>query len=150
MKKKFEIHWSHLIAVALLAGYFIGSKANAVHAFTKTNSIETFIQLYTFGITFGCMFLYIFSHDKFIPFAREIEKKERQKEGKYLNKYKHHGKVLATFLIGGIGGPVFASLTARLLLNKYGFKKYLVVILANIPSTILSLGIGKGLLGLIQ
>lgn len=127
-----------------MGGYFVLSKVNLAHALLNENSVVSFLQIYLFGIFFACIFLYIFSHDKFFPIAREIEKEEKRKERKYLSKYLHHGKLLATFLIGVAGGPVFSSLTARLLLNRYWYK-YLVVLVANIPSTIITLGLGHGI-----
>lgn len=144
---KVKLHWVHLIAVLVLGGYFVLSKVNLVNALSNKNTILAFWQIYLFGIFFACLFLYIFSHDKFSPVAREIEKEEEKKEKKYLKKYIHHGKLLATFIIGIIGGPVFSSLTARILLNNYWYK-YLIVIIANVPSTILTTGLGKSLVTL--
>ncbi|MFZ3301628.1 MAG: hypothetical protein WA152_02875 [Microgenomates group bacterium] len=143
-KPKSKFHWTHLIAVGLLALYFIISKINLAHALSSQNTFIAFLQIYFFGIIFACLFLYIFSHDKFFPVAKEIEKEEEKKEKKYLAKYLHHGKVLATFLIGVIGGPVFSSLTARLLINNHWYK-YLIIIIANIPSTIATLSFGQGI-----
>ena len=143
--KKFEIHWTHLIAVIVLVGYFFVSKINMIHAISKRDAIQSFLQLYLFGVFFACLFLFIFSHEKFFPFAKDIEKNEQKNEKKYIKKYLHHGKVLGTFLIGAIGGPVFSSLTARMFLNNFRFK-YLVIILANIPSTLFTLGVGWGIL----
>lgn len=145
IKKHHHFHWIHLIAVFILGGYFVLSKVNLVNALTKETIFISFIQIYLFGIFFACLFLYIFSHDKFSPVAKEMEREEEKKEKKYLKKYMHHGKILATFLIGAIGGPVFSSLTARLLLNNYSFK-YLLVILANIPSTVFTVGIAHGVI----
>lgn len=147
IKSKNKLHWSHLLAVGVLAFYFIASKINLAHALQYQNTAISFLQIYLFGVFFAVLFLYIFSHEKFFPIATEIEKSEEKKEKKYLKKYIHHGKVLATFLIGILGGPVFSSLTARLLLNNHWYK-YLVVIVANIPSTILTTGLGKSLVTL--
>lgn len=145
VKNKFKFHHSHIIAVAVLAGYFLISKAHTIQAMRSGNVLTSFIQLYLFGIFFACLFLYVFSHDKFFGFAKDIEKTESKKEKKYLNKYLHHGKILGTLIIGSIGGPVFSSLTARILLNDYWYK-YLIVILANIPSTIITVGLGTGII----
>lgn len=141
--KHSHFHWVHLVAVFILGGYFVLSKVNLLNALARESLFERFLQIYLFGIIFACIFLFLFSHEKFFPFAREMEKTQSKKEKKYLKKYIHHGKVLGTFIIGTIGGPVFSSLTARLLLNTYHFK-YLLVILCNIPSTILTVGIGSG------
>lgn len=144
-KSKLRVHWTHLFAVGLLTAYFVISKVNVAHALSSKNTVFTFWQIYLFGIFFACLFLFLFSHEKFFPVAREIEKEEEKKEKKYLAKYIHHGKILATFLIGVIGGPVFSSLTARLLINNLWYK-YLIVIVANIPSTILTTGLSNGIL----
>lgn len=139
-----KLNWMHLTAIAILIGYFSFSKLNLAHALLNENKIFSFLQIYSFGIFFACLFLFLFSHEKFFPIAKEIEKEEEKKEKKYLKKYIHHGKVLATFIIGTIGGPVFSSLTARLLLNNTNFLKYFIVILANIPSTVFTVGIANG------
>lgn len=144
-----RFHWTHLFAICVLAVYFIASKINLAHALGNQNTLFVFMQIYLFGIFFACLFLYIFSHDKFFPIAREIEKEEEKKEKRYLAKYLHHGKVLATFLIGVLGGPVFSSLTARLLINDHWYK-YLIIILANIPSTVITAGFGKSLVAILN
>lgn len=145
--KKARLHWVHIFAVLILGGYFVLSKINLINGLTKDLLIVSFLQLYLFGTFFACLFLFIFSHEKFFPFAKEIEKKQEKREKAFLKKYIHHGKVLGTFIIGIVGGPVFSSLTARLLLNNYPFK-YLLIILANIPSTILTVGIGSGVVSI--
>lgn len=142
--KKSKLHWTHLIAVAVLAFYFIVSKINLAHAFLNSNMLKTFTQLFIFGTVFSFVFLYIFSHEKFFPFAKEIEKKEEAKEKNYLKRYLKHGKIFATFLIGVIGGPVFLSITTRLLLNNFRFR-YLFVAITSFVSTIVTLSAGKGL-----
>ena len=79
-----KIHWTHLFAVGLLTVYFVMSKVNLAHALGNQNTFLIFMQIYLFGIFFACLFLYIFSHDRFFPIAREIEKREEKKEKKYL------------------------------------------------------------------
>lgn len=144
-----KLHWTHLVAIGLLTFYFVVSKINLAHALSNRNLYFSFLQIYLFGIFFACLFLFIFSHEKFFSFAKEIEKREEKKEKKYLSKYVRHGKVLATFLIGVLGGPIFSSLTARMLINNHWYK-YLVVIVANIPSTILTVGLGKSLITILN
>lgn len=143
-KHKLKIHWTHLFAVGLLTAYFVMSKVNLAHAFLKDDLISTFVQLFTFGTIFSFVFLYIFSHEKFFPFAKEIEKREEEKEKSYLKKYIKHGKMIATFIIGVVGGPVFLSLTTRLLLNGFRFR-YLFVLVTSFVSTLFTLGAGSGL-----
>lgn len=145
--KHHHFHWIHFFAGLVLGSYFVLSKVNLAHALLNKNAVESFLQIYTFGIFFGCLFLYIFSHENFFPFAKDIEKKEMKKEKKYLKKYINHGKILTTFIIGVIGGPVFSSLTARLLLNKNSYK-YLIVIVSNLLSTVITVGLTKPFVGL--
>lgn len=147
IKKKFNFHWTHLAAVAILAGYFIISKLNLAHALSNQNLFISFIQLFAFGTIFTYLFLYIYSHEKFFPFAREIEKKEESKEKGYLKKYLHHGKMLATFLIGIVGGPIFLSLTIRLLLNNFRYR-YLYVFIISFFSTVFTFILGKGFINI--
>lgn len=143
-KKNSHFYWIHLIAVFILGGYFVISKINLVNALTKENLIISYLQLFIFGTIFTYLFLYLFSHEKFFPFAKEIEDKEKEKEKKYLSKYLHHGKLLGTFLIGVVGGPIFLSLTTRLLLNNFKHK-YLFIFVTSFVSTLVAFGIGKGL-----
>lgn len=140
-----KLHWTHFAAVGLLAIYFIISKVNLVSAIANQNLINSFLQLFIFGTIFTYLFLFIFSHEKFFTFAKEIEKEETKKEKKYLSKYLHHGKILGTFIIGVLGGPVFLSLTTRLLLNSLKYK-YLFILFTSFISTLLTFVVSKGLL----
>jgi hypothetical protein len=133
------------VAVAVLGIYFVVSKINTAQAFLNANFVNSFFQLFIFGTVCTYIFLFIFSHEKFFPFVKEIEKKEEKKEKKYLKKYLHHGKVLGTFIIGVLGGPVFLSLTTRLLLNTFKYK-FIFVFITSFFSTLLTLSIGKGIL----
>lgn len=146
-KKSSSLHHIHFIALSILVLYATLSKINYIHALANQSLLTIFFQLYVYGAFFGVLFLYIFSHEKFFSFAHELEKVEHKKEKKYLAKYMHYGRVLSTFIIGTAGGPIFGSLSARLLLSKYRYK-YWVVLLANISSTFIAMGIGKGTLHL--
>lgn len=138
-----RFHWIHLIAVVVLSTYFVLSKINLVYALKNNNFISSFLQLFIFGTFFTYLFLYLFSHEKFFPLAKEIEDKEKKKEKIYLKKYIHHGKILGTFIIGIIGGPIFLSLTTRLLLSRFKYK-YLFVFITSFVSTLFTFAIGKG------
>jgi len=139
-----KLHRIHLIAVFILGSYFVLSKINLVHALSNPNFVISFLQLFIFGIFFSYLFLYIFSHEKFFPFAKELEEKEKPKENIYFRKYLHHGKVLGTFIIGVIGGPIFLSLTVRLLLYRFKHKN-LLVLLTIFVSTLFIFFVGKEL-----
>ena len=79
---------------------------------------------------------------------KEVEKEEKGKERIFLSRYLHHGKIAATLIIAAIGGPIFAALTIRLILSKYKYQLALVAI-GNIISTLITVGIAKGLLDFI-
>lgn len=142
--KKSRFHWVHLIAVFILGSYFVLSKVNLVNALTRDNLVNSFFQMFIFGLFFTYLFLYLFSHENFFPFAKEIENKEKSKEEKLLKKYIHHGKVIGTFLIGLVGGPVFLSLTTRLLLNNFRYK-YVFIFITILISTFIIFSISTGL-----
>ena len=144
VSKHHHFHWIHLIAVFILGGYFVLSKVNLVNALTRETVIASFcnyIYLEYFSLAYFCFF----SLMRNFFLLQKIWKEKSLKMKKIFKKYLHHGKVIGTFVIGAIGGPVFSSLTARLLLNNYPFK-YLLIILANIPSTIFTVGIARGLI----
>lgn len=141
--KHSHFHWVHLIAVFTLGGYFVLSKVNLIYALKNNNFISSFLQLFIFGTFFTYLFLYLFSHEKFFPFAKEIEDKEKKKEKLYLEKYIHHGKILGTFIIGIIGGPLFLSLTTRLLLSRFKYK-YSFVLITSFVSTLFTFAVGTG------
>ena len=85
-----HFHWIHLIAVSILGIYFVLSKINLAYSLANRNTMLAFLQVYLFGIFFACLFLYIFSHERFFSIAREIKKTEEKKEKKYLKKYFHY------------------------------------------------------------
>lgn len=148
VNKKLNLHWIHFVAGLVLGSYFLLSKVNTLYALTNKNYLTSFLQLFIYGLIFSYIFYFIFSHDNFFAFAKEIEKKEQKKEKKYLNKYLHHGKVIATFLIGIVGGPVFLALTLRLLINNYRHK-YIFIFITCFFSTLITFFLGKGILKLI-
>jgi uncharacterized membrane protein len=108
--------------------------------------VESFLGPFIFGVLTSFIFLYLFSHEDFFHFIKEVEKKEERKEEEYLRKYKHLGKIAAVLAIGAIGGVIFAALTVRLLLINYKYR-YLILLISMFFSTIFTVGVAKGLLG---
>lgn len=105
---------------------------------------------FVFGVIAGCIFMYLLSHEDFFHFMKEVEKVEKKTENKLVKKYIHHGKILATFLIFSLSGPVFGTITARLLIPKYRYWFWLLFV-GNFISTLITVGIAKGLLvGLVR
>lgn len=135
----------HLQAVIFLVFYAIFSKTVFIKSVADENIMVSFFVPYIFGIVAGNGFLYLFSHQDFFHFMKEVERIENKNEKKLLNKYKHFGKILTTLIIATVGGPVFSALTIRLLLNNAWYK-YLLIIVGNIPSTIFTVSLAKGLM----
>lgn len=104
-----------------------------------------FIQM-ALSAAFAAIFLYLFSHEDFFRFAKVIEKKESEKEKKYIKKYLHLGKHLAVLVIGILAGPLFAALSARFLIPHSPYR-YLLVIIASSVSSLIWLGFLRGTVG---
>lgn len=133
----------HLKALLFLGIYLVISKAISLHSIINPSLVESFLFPYLYGTSAGIIFLYLYSHEDFFHFIKEVEYIEDRKEKQYLHKYLHFGKIASIIIIGTVGGPLFSSFTARLLIpgRNYG---YILIAAANLPSTLIHLGIFKG------
>lgn len=146
-KKLSKIKGVHLQAVLVLIVYLVLSKINLVASSASGLWWISFFGPFAFGALAGLTFLYLFSHEDFFPVAREIEKKEKKEEEKWRVRLAHHSKVFICLAVGTLTSPVLSSLTARLLIHKHKFwYKYAVVVLGEIFSTVLYVGLIKGLI----
>lgn len=134
----------HLQAVFFLILYSIISKSIFIKSISSENNIIAFLVPYLFGVVAGMVFLYLFSHEDFFHFIKEVEQMQSKKENNFLKKYRHYGKVICTLVVAAVGGPVFAALTIRLLLNRYKYKYFLIAV-GNITSTIIHVSTARGL-----
>ncbi len=135
----------HIKAFIAWAIYAIFTKGVFLYGVSKsTPAIVAFSVNILFSAFFAIIFLYIFSHEDFFKFGREIEKKNLKKEKKWLDRLKHHGKIATATLIGMLGGPLFAALTLRLLLPRLP-SKYILVGAIAVLSAALALAIGRGI-----
>ncbi len=134
----------HLQALLFLVVYNFLSKFIFIKSLLSKSLLVNFFGPYIFGIAAGFVFMYLLKHEDFFHFMKEVEVIEKKAERKMLHKYLHHGKVMATFLITAISGPVLGVITTRLLLPKYR-KWFLILVLGNFVSTILTVGLAKGL-----
>lgn len=141
VKKKRFFSGIHLKAIVFLIVYSLLSKTIFLKSIATKDPLISFFGPYLFGIFAGMFLLYILNHDDFFSFAKDIERLEKKKERDLIKKYKHLGKILGTLVISALGGPIFAALTIRLLLNKAWYKYYLIA-LTNIASTVLTVSIG--------
>ena len=135
----------HLHAILFLVIYTIISKAVFIKAIVSPNITVVFLVPYIFGVVAGVIFLYLLNHEDFFQFMKDVEKEERGKENTYLKKYLHYGKVLSALIIGVVGGPVFAAITIRFLLNKLWYK-YVILAVGNIGSTLIFVSLTRGAL----
>jgi hypothetical protein len=133
----------HLQAVVFLLMYSVISKSIFIKSISSVDNMVAFLVPYVFGVVAGFLFLYLFSHEDFFHFARDVEKMESKREYGLLKKYKHYGKVVCTLIIATLGGPVFSALTIRLLLNNYKHK-FLILAIGNIPSTLTHVVVARG------
>jgi len=146
-KNKPLIRTIHFKTLIFLAIYIIISKIIFIRSVAHANIFISFLGPFFFGLIATYVFLYLFSHEDFFHFMRAVEKEEKPKEDSYIAKYHHHGRILATILIGTIGGPIFLALTARFLLNNYWYKN-LVIVVASFTSTIFFVAITEGIIQL--
>ena len=145
-KKHFKISWVHLEALLLLVVYLAFSKLNLLAALLSPNWWVIFGYPYLYGCLAGLIFLYLFSHEDFFPVAKEIEKKEKKEEQKWQRRLVHHGKVFICFTIGTFSSPILGALAVRLLIHKHSFWfKYLIIVISEVFSTALTVGLFKGL-----
>ena len=134
----------HLQAIIFLIIYTFISKTILVGSVVSYDPISSFLTVYLFGLGAGVLLLFLFNHEDFFHFIKDVENIEMKKERKLLHKYLHFGKIIAVFFIATVGGPIFSALTIRLLLNNTWYK-YILLSLGNIPSTILIMSIGMGI-----
>lgn len=138
----------HLQAFIFLLLYSVLSKTIFFKALASRNTLIEFLIPYIFGVIAGFVFLYLFNHEDFFHFIREVEHEEKQKENLYLKKYLHFGKIVCTLIIALLGGPLFSALTVRFLLNNVWYRYWLIA-LGNVGSTILSVSLAKGVLAFV-
>ena len=101
---------------------------------------------FVYGIFSGIIFLFIFTHDRILKFARLLEEREEHVEKRFLKSFAHHGRILTSVAIGVFGGPILGALTVRMLLTRYPYK-YGVVILSSLISTSFYVFFLQGTLG---
>ena len=134
-------------AVVLIAYYFI-SNFVFVSSVAHANILVSFFTPLIFGTLSSFAFLYLFAHKDFFHFMTRFEREGRVKEGKYLNKFRHYGKILACVFVSTAGGPIFLALTIRFLfLEKEN--RYFIAFISTLIPTLIMVAFARGFLGLI-
>ncbi|HUC95188.1 MAG TPA: hypothetical protein VMR19_04290 [Candidatus Saccharimonadales bacterium] len=147
-KKKGFIRPIHIQTLLVIIGYLLVSKFVFFKFVIGTDITEAFLGPFIFGVLTSFIFLYLFSHEDFFHFIKEVEEREEKKEGRYLKKYKHFGKMAAVMVIALIGGTIFAALTVRLLFANYKYR-YLLLLVSMFFSTVFSLCLAKGVFSIL-
>ena len=134
----------HIKASFILFFYLIVSKTIFIRFALVDNIFVSYGIPMVYGSISGIIFLYLFSHEDFFGFAKEIEQKEIDKERRWLRMFSRFGKIGSVFFVGTVGGPIFSALTTRLLLETARYR-YILVVLVNIPSTLFIVGGARGI-----
>lgn len=149
-KRKFKINWVHFQAIAVLVVYLVFSKTVLIKSLASGSDLIFFFGPLTYGLLAGLVFLYLFSHEDFFPLAHEIEREEKKAEKKWESRLSHHGKVFICLVIGTLTSPILGALAVRFLIHKHTFGyKFLIILVAEVFSTAINLGLIKGALGIL-
>jgi hypothetical protein len=146
--KKGFFRLAHLKAIAILIVYFIVSSFVFAVSVANASIYISFLVPLLFGVLSTFVFLYLFDHNDFFHFIINFEKEEKGNEKKYLDRFKHFGKIIICILISAIGGPIFLALTVRFLFSE-SKTRYLTALISTLISTIFSVGLAKGFFGII-
>lgn len=139
------IHFKALIVWLI---YSVITKASLLEGMTKSiEGRDAYLLNIFFSMFFGVLFLYLFSHEDFFPFAKEIERKNIKREKRWIHRFQHIGKLFASVLIGIVSGPLIGALAVRFLLHESKYK-YIVIALASALSATIWLGIARGIIPL--
>jgi hypothetical protein len=148
MSAKTKINPIHFWAVATIILYLFFSKVVLVY-FSPLSLWLAFLGPFVYGVISGLVFLYLFSHEDFFPLAWQIEKEEEKNEKKWIKSFAHHGKLFICLAVGAIAGPLFGAITVRLLIHRRKFwYKYALIFFSTILSTILLVGIARGIINI--
>lgn len=138
----------HFQAIAFIIIYSVLSIFVVAKALLNPSIYISFLVSFSFGIISVFVFLYLFSHEDFFHFFKNLDKFENKKEKSYLGNFMQYGKFLACILISVIGGQIFLALTIRFLFPKSS-PRYLIAFAVTLISTIIVIFFGKSILNLI-
>lgn len=138
----------HLEAVAILVVYFIVSNFVLVSSVANSSLYVSFLVPLLFGVVSTFVLLYLFGHKDFFHFIRDFEKEEKGNEKKYLERFKHFGKIIICILVSGVAGPIFLAITVRFLFSKHE-NRYLIGFVSTLISTTFLVALAKGFFGII-
>ncbi len=137
------IHYKTLI---VWGTYEVITKGSLLTGFLgSVSSLNIYLINVLLSVIFGISFLFLFSHEDFFKFAKEIERKNSKQEKKWEHRLLHYGKFLSSFVIGIISGPLIAALAIRFLQPKSKYK-YPLIILTSALSAFFWLWAARGVI----
>jgi|SRR3989344_3571944 len=143
-----HLHWVHLQAVGLWIGYSVLTKILLGSQVASADLVRAYATTAVFGIAFSVTFLYLFSHERFFKFMREVELKAKKKEEGWIRRLKHAGKVLTTLVIGAFGSPLYIALVMRLFWPRSKYR-YVAAPVLTVMGGWLILTVTRGSLGMV-
>lgn len=146
--QKLPLRPIHLETIVFIVLYFVVSNFVFIRSVAHPNLYFAYLIPLIFGVASTCIFLYLFSHQDFFNFIKDLEKAESKQEKKYLHRFQRFGKILACFIIAFVAGPLFLALTVRFLFKQTD-NRYLIACIINFMVTIVMVSFAKGFIGLI-
>jgi hypothetical protein len=138
----------YLQALIALIAYYVVGNAILVKSLGADSLVMLFLPPALYGAITAVIFLYLFSHEDMFKFARALEKREEKTSKKWLKFFSHTGKIIATFAVATVAGPIVAALVIRFLLTTARYR-YLLAIFTTVPSTLFTVGVAKGVIHLV-
>lgn len=130
----------------IFVAFIVISYLITFYCLAHPNIIFGSISLIFFNSLSSLIFIYLFNHQNSFPAIKNIELSNQKKQKKYLKRFLKFGKIIATILMGLIGGPILLSLSIKLLFHQHQYQNTIIIsILTNIIFIIIS----KGLLQII-
>ena len=132
-------------AVGLLILYLVLAKSFYFVVIATFSLAASYFFIGLWSVTFGTIFLYLFSHEEFFRFAKFIELREKKQEDWWLHALAHVGKGLTAVVIGTLLGPILAALSVRILFPGAAYRYYLVAMIC-VVSDLFWVSVGKGVI----
>jgi hypothetical protein len=126
----------HLTAIIIWLIHSFIEKALLVRMLTLSNTFLAYAIEALHSTLTALFFLYLFSHEDFFKFAKDIEKKQKKNEKKTLKFFKHTGKLIASFLICLFISNVLLALVVRLFYRKKSTRYWVAGIISFITGII--------------
>jgi hypothetical protein len=130
--------------ISIVIIYIVLSYLIMLFCITHPNLILSFLVSLIFNLISTIVFLNLFISQNSSDFIKKLEQIEEKNQKKYLQKFLRFGKFLTCIILSLIGGPIFLSLTIKLILNN-SHHKYLIAITTCTISNFIFISFSRGL-----